>query len=832
MTNQHPKYVSDSLARASQARSRQSAPFTKKLIACALASAALPAFGQQLMLEEVIVTAQKRVESLQDVPISVSAMDGDRMVEANITNLESLTTYIPNFSMNQSGISNNITIRGVSSGINPGFEQSTGMYVDNIYYGRGQMSRAPMFDLERVEVLRGPQPILFGKNSIAGAVSMITAKPSDEFEGSITALYESEEARQDYRLVLSGPITDTLSGRVSLLYREMDGAYRNTFTGEDEKQEEEQVFRGSLRWTPTDNLTINAKYERNNFDDNGRNVELAQSIIREDLVGTGQGTDYITALDNFVALGNNVVGLQPPIEYSGIDGELNRVRGGNGDFHNNESEVAVVNIDWALGDYTLTSTTGYLTYEFQQDCDCDFTSATIFNALQDEEFEQFSQEIRITSPGGELFDYTAGFYYQTNELDFNDSINVPNNSLLRLLNPGFQDIRTNRFAVQDSDMWALFAQVTWNFSDNMRLIVGGRYSEEEKTATKQQIHFGSGGTAFPAVDPTGQTPNVLFGINPLFGAFSIEPYDEINGEREEKEFNPMVTFQMDVFDAGMLYATYVEGFKAGGFDIRSNGHPDPSVVNAQNLGQGLDIVGVFEFEDESAESIEIGGKFGLGATAEINVAAFYTEYSDLQTSQFDGVLGFNVQNAGEAEIKGVEVDGRWLVAEGLTLSGAVAYLDFEYTDFQNNQCYFGQQVLDPGSVQPDGVTCDATGQRKEYTPEFSGVVSADYVMPLGNSLELRTTLDVVFSDEYIFNATLDPRSVQDAFYRLNLRVALDDIAGKWSIAFIGQNLNDEDVVTFGGEAPLAGALTGGTGIGYYKFLDRPATYALQGTYRF
>jgi outer membrane receptor protein involved in Fe transport len=210
MAYQQPQRVGDSQARPRQSRTRQTIPFTKSLIACALAGAALPVFSQQLMLEEVIVTAQKRVESLQDVPISVSAMDGDRMVEANITNLESLTTYIPNFSMNQSGISNNITIRGVSSGINPGFEQSTGMYVDNIYYGRGQMSRAPMFDLERVEVLRGPQPILFGKNSIAGAVSMITAKPSDEFEGSITALYESEEARQDYRLVLSGPITDTL----------------------------------------------------------------------------------------------------------------------------------------------------------------------------------------------------------------------------------------------------------------------------------------------------------------------------------------------------------------------------------------------------------------------------------------------------------------------------------------------------------------------------------------------------------------------------------------------------------------------------------------------
>ena len=135
-------------------------------------------------------------------------------------------------------------------------------------------------------------------------------------------------------------------------------------------------------------------------------------------------------------------------------------------------------------------------------------------------------------------------------------------------------------------------------------------------------------------------------------------------------------------------------------------------------------------------------------------------------------------------------------------------------------------------MQPDGATCDATGKRKEYTPEYSGMLSADYVMPLGRGLELRSTLDLVFSDEYTFNPTLDPRSVQDAFTKVNLRIALGAQSGAWELAFIGQNLSDEDVVIYGGEGPLAGALTGGTGMGYYQFLDRPATYAVQGSYRF
>ena len=363
-------------------------------------------------------------------------------------------------------------------------------------------------------------------------------------------------------------------------------------------------------------------------------------------------------------------------------------------------------------------------------------------------------------------------------------------------------------------------------------MLGARYSEEDKAAVKRQAHVGSNGVELPATDPTGRRPNALWALNALFGVFSIEPYEPIFARRKEKEFNPLVTLQYDLRADAMLYATYVEGFKAGGFDIRSNGHPDPAVVNARNLARNLDIVGVFEFEDESAESFEIGAKMGLGPAAELNLAAFYTEYTNLQTSQFDGVLGFNVRNAGEAQIKGIELDGRWRLSDGLTLSGALAYLDFEYTDFKNNQCYFGQQVLDPGAVQPDGATCDATGKRKEYTPEYSGMLSADYVMPLGRGLELRSTLDLVFSDEYTFNPTLDPRSVQDAFTKVNLRIALGAQSGAWELAFIGQNLSDEDVVIYGGEGPLAGALTGGTGMGYYQFLDRPATYAVQGTYRF
>ena len=245
-------------------------------------------------------------------------------------------------------------------------------------------------------------------------------------------------------------------------------------------------------------------------------------------------------------------------------------------------------------------------------------------------------------------------------------------------------------------------------------------------------------------------------------------------------------------------------------------------------------MGVFEFEDERAESYEVGIKTALGQAAEVNVAAYFTEYEDLQTSQFDGVLGFNVTNAGKAEIKGVEADARWLFAEGWTASANFAYLDFEYTDFPNSQTYFGMAADIFGEahlVNPDGVTYDASGKRREYTPELTGNLSIEWVLMLGE-MQLRTVYDANYSDSYLWNATLDPRSVQDSFVTHNLRVGFGPVNGGWEIAFIGKNLSDEDIVSFGGNTPLAGAFTQGTGTSYYHFLNSPATYALQGTYRF
>ncbi|WP_299976398.1 TonB-dependent receptor [uncultured Pseudoteredinibacter sp.] len=766
------------------------------------AASAMPSLAQ-LALEEVVVTAQKREQSLMDVPISVNAVAGEKMNEAGISTLEDMTAYVPNLTFNQTGIGTIVGIRGISSGINQGFEQSVGQYVDGIYYGRAQLTRAPMFDMERVEILRGPQSILFGKNSIAGAVSMTTAKPTDDFEGSVTALYEPDHGERDMKLVLSGPLTENLSGRVAVLNRLIDGYYENTTFNRDESKEDVSVFRGSLRWDASDDLTVNLKAEKSSFDTKGRFLEIVNQV---------GATPY-----------GAVLGALTGGAYQ-LDDKQDFRRQSNGDFSNNETENLTLNIEYAIGDITMNAITGYNAYEYQEDCDCDFVGATIFTAQSAEDFDQISQEIRFTSPGGETVDWIAGAFWQSTDLAFNDSITIPTNSLFGI-GPlaTFAPLRgtaTQRTFNQESDLWSVFAQATWNINDEFRLNLGARYTSEDKEASRRQYHVDASGTDVGANNPL---------LNALYGAFLIEPYDTISGDRDEGAFTPLITAQWDVNADTMLYATWTTGFKGGGFDVRSNGHPDPSYVGAVHPRTGQQVVGVFEYEEEKATSIELGGKFTLAeGAAELNVALFRTEYEDLQTSQFDGTLGFNVTNAGEATSQGIEMDGRWLLSEGLTLTGSAAYLDFEYDSFPNGQCAFG---IESNSATHPGL-CDFSGERREFTPELQGTLSLDHVMPIGEDFELHSTLDLIYSDEYFASPTLDQNLVQEAYTKVNLRVGFGAADGQWEVALVGKNLTDEDVVTFGNVAPLSTTLTGGAGAAYYAFFDRPRSVAVQGTLRF
>ena len=781
------------------------------------------AIAEERGLEEIIITAQKRVQKLQDVPISVNTLSGEKIEDAGITSIERIADYIPSFNMTQTGIGTNIAIRGISSGVNQGFEQSAAQFIDGVHYGRAQLARAPFLDLERIEVLRGPQSILFGKNSTAGAISITTAKPTNDFEGKLSALYEPEYNEQDVRLVLSGPLSDTFSGRIAVLKSSIDGYFENTTLNRDEAGDDNQVARISLRWQPTDDWDINLKVEDGSFDSDGRNIEVVKPVFNPNAVYDTNSNvvapiAYQTML-SYLTGGNYL-----------LDTAHDFKRQSNGDYSYNDTENQTLSIEYDLGNHTFTSVTGHNAYNYQELCDCDFTGGSGFTILSDEDYDQVSQEIRIASDEDQTFSYLGGLFFQSSTLDFHDVVGVPTDSFIataftsRIGATAANALRgasTQRDFSQDTDLSAIFAQGTWNFTDASRLILGARYTKETKKASRHQYHVTPSGIVLPEgaiTDP----------YNGIWSIFKVDPHT-VDGDRDESAFTPLITYQLDLNSTDMVYASYTTGFKSGGFDVRSNAAPNAlgGIYNGQATGVP-NIEGSWEFEDEKVKNYELGGKFLFGGVAELNAAIFRSEFDNMQTSQFDGSLSFNVTNAGQAVVQGVELDTRWAVVDDVLLRGGVAFIDFEYTDFKNSQCYFGQ--VDNIGVAGDGV-CDATGARREFTPEIQGNVGVDYTIEFG-SMKLVSTLDVIYSSDYLTTPSLDPKFEQDAFTKINARIALSGHDDLWEIALIGKNLTDQSIVTYANGLPVANLLTSGTSSGYYAFYEKPRTIALQGTLRF
>ena len=785
----------------------------------------------QVTLDEITVTAAYREQSLQDVPVSISAVTGDRLVETGFQKAEDIQFLVPNFNINETGIATNIFIRGIGSGINQGFEQSVGTYIDGVYYGRAQQIRAPFLDLERIEVLRGPQSILFGKNSVAGALNITTAGPTDEFEGSIFVANEFEDSETIVEAVLSGPFSDRVRGRVAARSRTLDGYVTNATLGTDEPEREDWTVRGTLEIDVSDNMTATLKAEIGEFDVTGRNIE----IVNEQPAAAGP----------FAGLQYNQI-LQAVFMQDASVGNVvqDGIRSSNGDFSFNESETFMLELDWAIGELDLESITAISDFEYDELCDCDFTGSNIFFAALQESYSQFSQEIRVSSPVRDNFDWIAGVYFQSSDHDYQDQIIVePTSVLVPAINaqaPGAGNLvagtQAARVASVENDVMSAFAQFNWHLSDTFTLQLGGRVTKDERDGNRTLGIQTIDGTPLTVADPNVGAAVVyanLFGITSttlgdlaalgdptsqfLLGQLGALP---VSGSRDETKFSPEIKGVLQLNDDTMLYASWSNGFKSGSFDFRAN-----------NRNFYADMATSFEFDDEEASNFELGGKFTLAdGAAEVNAALFFTQYDDLQISIFDGVLGFNVGNAAEAEISGLEVDGRWAASDSLTISGGFAFIDFEFSDFRNGQCYFGQtpDVDLDGDGTPE--LCAYTGNPTQSVSDFQATRSVMHYASLGGDLELRTSVDVFHTGEYEASATFDPALVQDAYTTFNLRLGVGPQSGTWEVALLGKNLSDERILTFGGDTPLAGSTFGAKS--NYAFFTRGRTLTLQGTLRF
>ncbi|PLW69841.1 TonB-dependent receptor [Pseudohalioglobus lutimaris] len=774
-----------------------------------------PLMAQQLMLEEVVVTAQKREQSLQDVPIAVSAMSGDRIDDIGITDLEQVALYIPNVNINQGQATSNIFIRGVGSGTNQGFEQSVGLYIDGLYSGRGQLAKVPLtLDLARVEVLKGPQGILFGKNTIGGAINITTARPDFETGGLVEALYDPDHGEQILTGVLTGGLSDNLAGRLAVRYEGMDGWWENETLDKEGPDKDNLFIRGSLLWEATDTLEIIAKYEHGDFETLGRPQVVYQS---------DQPTNYL--------------GQSP---FPVLD-DHDRGAGDILDTDDTELDVALLTLNWDIDVGTFTSITGYATYDTVRNTNSDIAAVPALNRFQEEEYEQFSQEVRLVSPGGETLDWIVGAYYQSSELSVaktNTDTDFLQSGPLSVAGLTFTtDERIPTQFDQDSTSWAVFAQGTYALTDTLRLGLGLRYNEEEKDLDKAASNPGLGARL---------SADFVVLANPASGILieDLRSHSFQGLERDEDKVTWSANLQWDVTDDSMVYASISTGYKGGGFDeAYSNagptartgniftGEPDGGVVDT-----GVDS-SILNYDEETVLAYELGAKMTLAdGAANLNLAIFRMEYDDLQVSSLVGDV-FRVGNAGESVSQGVEVDGRWLLAEGFTLGGAVAYLDATYDTFTGATCTVPQvsdPVANPGCLSEDGTNIapgerggqDLSGETLLFAPEWSGNLNAEWILPLGDNLELRNNLDVNFTSSFYSSLDLDPNTKHDSATKVNLRIALASISDSWSLAVIGKNLTDEKTMIWRNDVALTDSNS------YFGVPERGRSVAVQARYRF
>ncbi|MGN6594331.1 TonB-dependent receptor [Sphingopyxis terrae] len=666
---------------------------------------------------EIIVTAQKRAQNIQDVPISMEVVSGQRLDDFNSNDIKAVMNYTPNVFVQSTAGNDVIYIRGFGSPpANFAFDQSVSLYVDGVYAGRSRQAQAPFFDLARVEVLRGPQGALFGKNTAAGAVSVVSAGPTDRFEGKLTANYNFDFKGTDFSGYLSGPLTDTLSARLAMKVLNQQGYIRNLATDHDDPEIKQQLLRLTMKWEPSANFDYTAKVEYANRDVVG-GITVSSPL-------TSAQDPHLTRYLDKSALGDEGTKTKSVM----ISGTGNI----------------------AIGDYTLTSVTGYSWFNanivngFDQTIPGGggaFTNNSVYNSFP-ERFEQFSQEIRLLSPTGRTFDFIVGAYYDHGKyrLDQLQGFNIAD--LFGSPYFGRIDSRFN----QTSESWSLFGQGTLNLADTFRVIGSLRYSHTSKDAD--------------------------FASRLVYGPFAIRPISSADGSLSEGNVDPSVTVQFDVAPRIMLYATYGRGSKSGGFVSNTLG-----TTNA-----------TFAFKPERSTNYEAGVKSTLfDGKVVANVSIYDTQFKNLQVSVYQPASSsYLTGNAASATSKGIEGSLALYLSPNLDITASGAYQDIKYDDYPGAACLASQ----PSTCTP--ATNNLAGYRLAYTSKWTGNVSAHGRVPLGDDLKLDITGVAAGRSKYFDSDNQSPIfGIQKGYVKLDLRVQLSDADERWFLAFVGKNLTNE-----------------------------------------
>lgn len=739
--------------------------------------------GEEPALETIVVTAQKRAQTLEEVPLAVAVLGADMLEQNNVTSVGELQNLVPNLHVAASPFNPVVNIRGVGSGGGSRtFEQSVATYVDGVYAGRANQFLNPFFDVERIEVVRGPQGVLFGVNAVAGGISIVNQEPGDHFEGRVAAGYEWENEGYHVDAALSVPLSDTFSVRIAATTG-YDGPYlENTVASGPKLETDHEVARVIFKWEATDALTLKLSAQTSSRKMDGSPFQL-----------------YAAGINTLPIYG---YAIDPAIE----DGRLDFKRSSATDeFTDIEADNFAFNVSWDLGGHTLTSITGYSEYDFAQAVAPAAIPVQLGTAQAEDHFEQTYQELRLISPGGQRVEYVIGATYFKQRQELYQGIDLP---VLGTFVGQRNGLET------DNEAYALFSQLTFNITDAFRVVAGARYSSVEKQADYLlgASDFGAPLNGY-AFSPSAAA--LIAGFPPLGWLTFVNPASPApqltSHTAKLDKVDPSISLQFDATDEIHPYFTFSRATKAGGFDD-------------QNKSSALTG---FVYEPENARSFELGTKFNY-SRLQLNVDVFHTKFEDLQVTI---PQGNNVRTANAAAItsKGLELDTLYQLTDDIRVGADLTYLDAKYDDFPGAGCIVPLDafaVLTPCAIEgvASPAETNAKGKRVEFAPRVTASVRLDGSHALTNTMNFTFGGRAYYNDGYSMNPNRDPIDVQDSYALYDAYLGVGASSDAWTLQLLGKNLSDEAVIGYGGY--------GGLGSGHQGIVAPGRQFHLTATWNF
>lgn len=731
-------------------------------------------------LETVTVTTRRREESSQDVPTPMSVVSGQALETQRVYRIQDLQQLVPSVNVAyMHARQSSVSIRGL--GNNPasdGLEGSVGLYIDNVYLGRPGMAVFDLMDIEQLEVLRGPQGTLFGKNTTAGVINISTRAPSFTPEHSIETSV-GEDGYFQTKGTISGPLNDELAGRFSAYRTRSDGDIKNEFNGHDLNGGSREGFRGQLLYKPNESFNLRWIGDYNEED---------SSAGTRVLYNTGPTINGVNLYESRAAAAGATL----------VNGSHRKVNLDNDQHVTVHQGGTSLEANWSLpSDFTLTSISSYRWWNFTPRNDDGLNVPASYNAGVSVEDKQYSQEFRLASPKGEFFDYVLGAYYFGNDLDNKSFANygpqadiwngTPAGALANVDSVGKGHIQTDSFA--------LFAQGTWHLTPRLDFTAGvrGTYEEKNASVTRAAPVGGAAVTGAAATARRGRT-----------GAYD-------SGDLNQYSASPsgLLNLSYRFTDDVLGYATLSHGEKSGGVNL--------AVGSAPTAGADSLLIGT-----ERANNAELGFKSTLwDRRLQLNANVFWTQVNAYQTNAYDADNRVQyLTNAGSVRSRGIEFESTLVPLRGLTLNINGSYNDVSYLSYKDAPC-------PPEISQAPGApaSCDLSGHQVVGASKWIGNANGEYKWNLSSGLEEYVTASYAFRSKAVGTVEDSDYGQIPSYAVVNLSTGLrgDFNQGQWDVSLWLKNAFDKTYYTT--------LWTGGNG-GYEGLLGTPRTLGLTGRYDF